>query len=119
MELKEFVSQSLVQLFEGVRQAQAKTKEIGGSVATKIVAPKRDSQAVIGFNHNDPVILVDFDVSINTVDITNSKAGLGLFVAAFGGGAQAGSESSNNQLSRLRFSVPVVLPSSNDPGIEQ
>lgn len=119
MELKEFVSQSLTQIFEGVRQAQDKTKDVGGSIATKVIAPQRDSQYVIGFNHKEAVILVDFDVSINTVDVTNSKAGLGLFVAAFGGGAQAGSESSNNQLSRLRFSVPVILPSPNVPVEEQ
>lgn len=119
MELKEFISQSLLQIFEGVRQAQENTKELGGSIATKVIAPQRDHQSIIGFNHKDAVILVDFDVSLTTVDASNSKAGLGLFVAAFGGGVQAGSESTNNQLNRLRFSVPVVLPSPNVPAVEQ
>ena len=92
MELKEFVSQSLLQIFEGVRQAQDQTKELGGSVATKIITPQRDNHSVIGFNHKDAVILVDFDVSLTTVDASNSKAGLGLFIAAFTGGIQAGSD---------------------------
>ena len=33
LELKEFVSQSLLQIFEGVKQAQSQTKEMKGSIA--------------------------------------------------------------------------------------
>lgn len=113
MELKEFVSQSLQQIFEGICDAQKNTKELGGSIATKVIAPQRDHQSVLGFNHKDAVMLVEFDISLDTVDSTNSKAGFGLFVTAFGGGAQTGSSLSNNQLSRLGFSVPVILPSAN------
>lgn len=113
MELKEFVSQSLQQIFEGICDAQKKTKELGGSIATKVIAPQREHKSILGFNHKEAVILVDFDISLDIIDSTNSKAGFGLFVAAFGGGAQTGSSLSNNQLSRLRFSVPVVLPTPN------
>lgn len=110
MELKEFVSQSISQIFDGVREAQEKTISLGGSVSPKIIAPQRDNPAILGINYQQPVILVDFDVSLNTIDTTSTKAGFGLFVAAFGGGAQTGDTKSNNSLSRLHFSVPVVLP---------
>jgi len=114
MELKEFISQSLLQIFEGVHQAQNKTKEIGGSIAKGIIAPNRQHPSIIGFNHKEAVILVDFDVSLTTADLSKEKAGLGIFVAAIGGGAQLGSESSNNQFSRVRFSIPVTLPVPQD-----
>lgn len=113
MELKEFVSQSLLQIFEGICDAQKNSKELGGSIATEVIAPQREHQSILGFNHKKAVILVEFDISLDTIDSTNSKAGFGLFVAAFGGGAQTGFTLSNNQLSRLRFSVPVVLPASS------
>lgn len=111
MELKEFVSQSLLQIFEGVKDAQEKTNELNGSVAPKIIAPQRDNPSILGLNHNQAVILVNFDVSLNTIDSTATKAGFGLFVAAFGGGAQTGETTANKEFSWLHFSVPVVLPS--------
>ena len=119
MELKEFVSQSLTQIFEGVKDAQEKTNELGGSVAPKIIAPQRENPVILGFNHKQAVILVDFDVSLNTVDSTATKTGFGLFVAAFGGGIQSGGTSSNKEFSRLHFSVPVILPSSIEKVEEQ
>lgn len=94
-------------------------KEIGGSIATKVFAPNRSNQSILGYNRDTAVVLIDFDISINTIDATNSKAGIGLFVAAFGGGAQTGSELTNNQLSRLKFSVPVVLPVSTNTTKEE
>ncbi len=119
MELKEFVSESLLQIFNGVRQAQEQTKETGGAVVAQVVGTKKEHPSVLGYTHNNAIVLVDFDVSLNTIDVTKEKAGLGLFVAAFGGGAQFGSEASNSQLSRLRFSVPVMLPPPNLPATEQ
>ncbi|MCJ7714530.1 hypothetical protein MUO66_08765 [Candidatus Bathyarchaeota archaeon] len=116
MELKDFVSQSLLQIFEGVKEAQTKTNESNGSIApggyrisTKEI-PNHPS--VVGFIHSTPVISVDFDVSVTTQDLSKEKAGLGIFVAAIAMGGQIGSESLNNQLNRLRFSVPVMLPAS-------
>lgn len=119
MELKEFVSQSITQIFEGVKDAQEKTNELGGSVSPKIIAPQRDNPVILGINHKQAVILVDFDVSLNTLDSTATKAGFGLFVAAFGAGAQTGETTSNREFSRLHFSVPVVLPSPIEKAEEQ
>jgi len=110
MELKEFVSQSLLQIFEGVKQAQSQTSNTGGTIAANAVSSRPQHPSVIGWHHNSPLIAIDFDVSVTTQDIAKDKAGLGIFVAAFAIGGQIGSESLNNQLSRLRFSVPVILP---------
>ncbi len=119
MELKEFVSQSLLQIFEGVKQAQDQLKDTGGTIAPSNISSRPQHPSIIGYVHSAPIISVDIDVSVTTTDANNSKAGLGLFIAAFSGGVQAGSESSNNQFNRLRFSVPVVLPSSKIPVVEQ
>ena len=115
MELKDFVSQSLLQIFEGVKEAQAKANDSKGSIAP---AGYRTSNkeipnhpSVVGFIHSTPVISVEFDVSVTTQDTSKEKVGLGIFVAALAMGGQIGSESLNNQLNRLRFSIPVMLPS--------
>jgi len=114
MELKDFVSQSLLQVFEGVQQAQSQTKDTQGYIAPSHIRPSTkdvpNHQSVIGFSHYAPVVSIDFDVSVTTQDITKEKAGLGIFVAALTLGGQIGSETSSNELSRLKFSVPVILP---------
>ena len=114
LELKEFVSQSLLQIFEGVKQAQSKTKEMNGSVAPNNFRMSNkeipNHPSVIGYVHQAPVISVDFDVSITTQDTTKEKAGLGIFITVLALGGQVGSESIDNQLSRLRFSIPIILP---------
>jgi hypothetical protein len=113
MELKEFVSQSLLQIFQGLNQAKDEAKDIGGSIGAIVPTPNNNNSYtnIIGYTQNyKPVTLIDFDILLNTVDENKSKAGAGLFVAALGIGAQSGSVSSNNQFNRLRFSVPVVLP---------
>jgi len=114
MELKEFVSQSIQQIFEGVKQAQSQTKDINGMIApSKLRMSDKEipnHQSVIGYYHTTPIISIDFDISVTTQDLTQDKTGAGIFVAALGIGGQIGSESFSNQLNKLRFSVPVILP---------
>lgn len=116
LELKEFVSQSLLQIFEGVNQAQTQTKEMKGMIAPDKIrmnsGDKPNHPSVIGYTNYAPVISVDFDVSITTQDATKEKAALGIFVTVLALGGQVGSESLNNQFNRLRFSIPVILPGS-------
>jgi len=114
MELKNFISQSILEIFEGVKQAQNQTKKLNGLIAPKKlrISAKEipNHQSIIGYMHQTPVISVDFDISVTTQDLTKEKAGAGIFIAAFGLGGQIGSETLNNQLNKLRFSIPVILP---------
>ncbi len=114
MELKDFISQSIQQIFEGVKQAQSQTKDMNGLIAPhKLRMSDKEipnHQAIIGYHHTTPIISVDFDISVTTQDSTKDKAGAGIFIAAIGLGGQIGSETSNSQLNKLRFSVPVILP---------
>ena len=113
MELKEFISQSITQIFEGVKNAQSQTKELNGSIAPDKFRVGKEIQphpAIVGFVHNTPVISVEFDVSVTIQDTSKEKAGAGIFVTVLALGGQLGSESLNSQVSRLRFSVPIILP---------
>lgn len=114
MELKDFVSQSIQQIFEGVKQAQSQTKDMNGMIAPhKLRMSDKEipnHQAIIGYHNTTPIISVDFDIAVTTQDVTKDKAGAGIFIAAIGLGGQIGSETLNSQLNKLRFSVPVILP---------
>jgi hypothetical protein len=115
MELKEFVSQTLSQIIEGVKNAQDKSSELGG-IVNPFLSDIADRSKIIGHTYlrpdtkPQPVFPVEFDVAISTTDTTGSTAGGGIFVGAFGAGVKGQDSSSNAQVNRIRFFVPVSLP---------
>ncbi|MFZ3079680.1 MAG: hypothetical protein WA109_08340 [Bellilinea sp.] len=93
MELKEFVSETLTQIIDGVKIAQTQASETNAVIA-------RDGDYV----------KVEFDVAITTTDVTEGKVGAGIFVASINLGGQARGEISNQTLSHIMFSIPLYLP---------
>jgi ribose 5-phosphate isomerase RpiB len=53
---------------------------------------------------------VDFDVAVSVTDISEGKAKAGLVVCGIGVGASGSLAQTNNTVSRIKFSVPVVFP---------
>lgn len=113
MELKEFVAQSLVQICEGVKQAQREinqpnTLHAGGGAAAKInpeLSAFPEAHAGISVDSR-PLQLVSFDVAVTVQDNTGGGAGISVLGAQIGGQLS----SSTGSTSRLQFAVPVALP---------
>ena len=105
MELKEFVNQALVQIIQGVIEAQKFAHENGA-----LVAPGMDtkiSDIYFGLHEHK----VEFDVAISTSDSIEGKVGAGLFVAGVTLGGQGTAEQANQTISHIKFSVPLYYPS--------
>src|SRR5260370_33921195 len=98
MELKDFVSRTITDIIEGVREAQA--------------AAGSDAYVNPGIGRE----IVEFDVALTVTEAAEKKGGGGITVAGFlkaeGGG---GSSSSNSSISRVKFSVAVKLPTQSQP----
>lgn len=113
MELKDFVSQTLTHIFEGVHNAQKAASDHGGKVNPNFWTISKST--FIGTTgesggRDQPILMIEFDVAISASDETQSKGGLGIFVGSIGIGGQGSSNSANSQLSRIKFSVPIALP---------
>jgi len=54
--------------------------------------------------------MVEFDVAVQATEGDSTKRGVGVMVAAIGLGAQQQSDEGRSTTSRVKFSVPVVLP---------
>ena len=59
---------------------------------------------------NTDAQLVEFDVALYVEKESETKAGLGVFVASLGIGANGKSPSGDSTLSRVKFKVPLALP---------
>ncbi len=111
MELKDFVSETLKQVIEGVKMAQEATKESGGKINPKgIYTTSTNSNPQLYTENNELVQIIEFDVAITTTEDDKTKGGVGVFVGAFGVGVQGESNNQNSAINRIQFKVPIILP---------
>ena len=114
MELQEFIKTALTEIVSGVAEASDAAASFGGSVGTmKLYGYVKENKVVT--NAKDlPVSMVDFDIALAEVAGTDTKGGIGVYLGAVGLGTQGASHGETSSHSRIKFSVPVVLPSAKD-----
>ena len=108
MKLKDFVAETLKEILDGVVEVQEHYEKHGGSVNANY---QYKSDALLTSATQQPAQMVEFDVLVTTHEGTESKAGIGVFMAAVHAGAAGKSDHSTASSSRIRFSVPIILPS--------
>lgn len=102
MELREFVTETLVQIQEGVQNAIARRS---GHEAKGVINPAW-SDTYTDANRQ----MVEFDVAVTVVDKLEGSASGGLRVLSIEIGAKGSKAAEKNIVSRVKFSVPVVSP---------
>jgi hypothetical protein len=112
MELKDFVAETLKQILDGVVMAQKYATNIGAVVNPANVFPAGDGSSSLKSRDRGYVIqMIEFDVVVTTTDSDRAKGGVGIFIGALGTGIQGEEEQSKSRQDRIRFSVPLQLPS--------
>lgn len=120
MNLQEFVTQALVQIAHGVRDADEQLLKAGAVVNPRHVqGTGADRSNVYGYispqkEYLRAVHSVEFDVAVTAVEGKETRGGIGLVVGVLGVGSQGRSEESSTSVSRIKFRVPVALPNSGN-----
>jgi hypothetical protein len=120
MELKEFVSQTLIEIVQGVRSAQINVRSMGASVSPRMKLIKKGNPSWIGitnepFGWDSPVLPVEFDVALTVIKGKGSQSGIGVVLGAVGIGGRRESKSSDERENRVRFVIPLSLPPQTHP----
>jgi hypothetical protein len=111
VELKEFVTETLTQIIDGVKAAQEHAKGVGAAVSPKgLYAPKAGEKSWYAGQNATPVHMIEFDVAVSASSDDKAKGGAGLFVGPVALGAQGETGTSSGTVSRIRFNVPMILP---------
>lgn len=105
MELKDFVSRTLVEICEGVAEGAAAAEKAGA-----VVNPRGRSPQGTESPRSLPVN-IEFTVGLSVTDGTQSKGGIGVVAGVFALGSQGASNASTASTTHIKFSVPVILPS--------
>lgn len=116
--LEDFVSDGLIQIIRGVKKAQELAEGTGASISphmrtTKDPKSVGDAEGLSG----QPCYKVEFDVAVTVNEQAGSQTGIGVVAGVFGLGARAENTDAYAKMSRLQFSVPVVLPLQEPPKI--
>lgn len=111
MELKDFVSDTLTQIIEGVKAARNAAGESDALVAPHIDPLQSHLEEHGMVPAGDRVAqIVNFNVALTVTEGSGTKGGIGVVAGAINLGSAGQSRSSNSTVSRVQFSVPVALP---------
>jgi hypothetical protein len=115
MELKEFVTKTLKEMIEGVKEAQDAVKDTGAIINPAFVEKYLGPNVPLIYDPSEKSDLlgaaIDFDIAVTTTTTDEAKAGMGIFVAPFSIGAQGKIEGKNSNVSRIKFTINVIFPS--------
>ena len=97
MKLQDFVTETLVEIVTGVREAQKAVDSLGGQIN-----PYRGSA--------EATRDIEFDVEVSAEAGTGTKGKLGVFVGPIAAGTQGQSDSKSSSVGRVRFKIAASLP---------
>ncbi len=110
MELKTFVAETITQIVEGVAEAQKRCSERGARVNPRLTGNYVHRDELWAGEGSAPAQFVEFDVAIGATEGSGTKGGIGVIVGAFTLGSSGQSQAERSASSRVKFSVPLVLP---------
>lgn len=115
MELKEFVAETIKQLIDGVLAAQEYGRKNRARV-NPMHLPVRDAHGGVHSLtfRSDIAHPVEFDVAVSTAEGTQTKGGVGIVVGPIALGSQGQSKKGNESVTRIKFTIPVVLPTEKE-----
>lgn len=114
MELKRFIKTVLIDIVSAIKETQT---EVKGNAT--IVPLKERSEKTTGIITEDGIAdisNIDFDIAITTGTEENTekgfKAGIKVVSVIIGGATKGDATAMSQNVSRIRFSIPVILPHS-------
>ena len=108
MELKEFVTDVLQQITDGVVDAQKRGVFVNPRKKYHGVTPN-SYHTIDGENYEESLQTVDFEVGL-TNEVGSGGGKIGVSLGSFSFGADGGGKTSNSSVTRIRFSIPMLLP---------
>lgn len=108
MNLEDFIKTALTEIVAGVSAAKIEMQKHGGNTGS--IPAFGDTKGLRTDNSGRQIHLVEFDIALADASATDTKGGIGVFLGTVGLGSQGASHGESSSTSRIKFSVPLVLP---------
>ena len=113
MELKEFITQTLININQGIIDAQEQTKESGIVINPKNIK-KRDNNIYEVYNgYSAPIQEIEFNIVVNVAEGKDSKIAVGAFTGMLSGGVSNTNQNNSSTQTTIKFNLPVQFPSND------
>lgn len=116
MELKEFIKETITQIVEGVVEAQSEIAKHGAELNPKRVQFKEAGQ--LHYHNSGKPHYVEFDVGLTSTQKSGSSEGIGVFLGSISLGKKNDDGAEHSAVSRIKFSLPLVLPGGEGEHLE-
>lgn len=110
MNLQEFIKTALTDIVSGVAQASEAAGAHGASVGSMKLYGWTKENKILTNENERPIATVEFDIALAESNSKDTKGGIGVYLGAVGLGSQGASHGEASTHSRIKFSVPMVLP---------
>lgn len=117
MNLKDFVAETLKQIIDGVVAAQEDGQGKGAVINPCGRTMSMKTRQVTETDDPQKQQMVEFDVAVTAAEGTQTKGGIGVFVAAVALGSQGQSNANMQSINRVKFSIPILLPPQKRPQV--
>lgn len=109
MELQEFIKETLVQITNGVKEAQEELKDKGSVIVPNgYLNPEAQYQDKSSLDFRS-VQIIKMHIALNVQETSGSKAQLGV-AKILKAGIDSDESTSNQQLTTVEFEIPIALP---------
>jgi hypothetical protein len=108
MDLEMFIAETLRQIVKGIKMAQEHDDCKGAQINP--TGKGWDISTKKSFPVDPASRQIEFDVAVTVTEGSEKKGGIGVFTGVLGISGQANSNTANSSVSRIKFSVPVILP---------
>ena len=113
MELKEYISETLTQIAQGVKDAQANVAELGAKVnPANVPSFQGNVPHCLGATGRPAKVLCDieFNVTLTNDTSTSKGTGIGVLFGAMSFGGKRESMDKDTTLNSIKFNVIMELP---------
>lgn len=114
MDLKEFTKETLLQIVQGVNEANAILAENDACVTRNIIKSSAGGSYVDRRGRYTHTVNIEFDVAVTATEVNDTKGGGGIkVVQLFQAGLETSKSIENQSVSRVKYSIPLVLGKDN------
>lgn len=107
MELKEFISDAITQICEGVKDAQERCDKLNAKVNPPMNGDSITDSISMRYRKYSKV---HFNITLQSFVDNNGKSGIGVLLASMSIGTAKESSQGSSSLTSVEFSVPIALP---------
>lgn len=116
MDLKEFVSETITQICEGVKDAQDRCEKLGALVNPMLDVKVCNNETYTHDGKDYPATGVKFNVGLTESTANGGKTGIGVFLGKVSLGRESSKDTTSQSVTSVEFTITIVPPYINRQG---